>query len=233
MGHLLEQIRLNLEAEADATADKQNVLRRSTLFLDAAKIKMSPGAETQAGHEDGKEEAQGSFHTNELGHLVYSNALPPLGRGYHVVSEIGQGTFSRIFKSTMPSSSSYVAIKASKVGFQILGFREACFLRYFASKTPYGSRHFLGLIDTFEFEGHHCLALELCKATLVDYIALPEGNKEKVQGQVKRSKARNAADSLQGGGGAHQHRLRAKPPVLVPLQVAREMSTSISYAAWP
>ena len=93
------------------------------------------------------------------------------------MSEIGQGTFSRIFKSLTPCFASLVAIKVCNADFSILGLREACILRYFASKSSHGYKHFVGLLDTFRFDGHYCLVLELCKATLVDYIALPSNNR--------------------------------------------------------
>ena len=143
LGHLLEQIQENLQGEGVDGEGRRNVLRQSTLFLDAAVAKMS-----QTG-QGGKEEPTCRVHTDEFGQLLLDNSLPALGRGYQLTSEIGQGTFSRIFKSTTPSSTSYAAIKACKADFRILGLREACFLSYFASKTPYGSKHFVGLLDTF------------------------------------------------------------------------------------
>ena len=86
------------------------------------------------------------------------------------MEQLGSGTFSQIFKAKDTYVEKEVAIKVLVHGCELLGRREGQYLQYLNRRNVRGSKYFIKLLDLFYFDKHVCLALELFKATLVNFI---------------------------------------------------------------
>jgi serine/threonine protein kinase len=186
------------------------------------------------------------LHTNQHGHLMLSTSLPTLGQRYTLLTEVGHGTFSRIFMADNRGGSRYrdnqaipsVAVKVIKTGYSILGLREASFLQYFNSKTLRGSKHFVGIYEIFQYEQHLCLVLDLCKGTLYDLMKSPmeEGWDSNERHRRTSSSSRNimrTGDSLQGAGADHHNEVRVLNMTqrhLIDFEKIRKISLSLASA---
>lgn len=114
-----------------------------------------------------------SYSDETTGKLKVGSVFPALSKRYRVMSLIGDGTFSQIFKATDTYVAKEVAVKVLINGCELLGRREGQYLQYLNRKTSRGSKYFVRLLDMFYFDDHVCLALELFKATLMNFIHVP------------------------------------------------------------
>ena len=112
-------------------------------------------------------------YTDESGNLKISSNFPMLSKRYVFSSKLNEGTFSQILLSKDVYSNKNIAIKCITKDFDILGIREASYLQYLNKKNVKGSQLFVNIFDAFYFGGHVCLALELFRTTLIEFIHLP------------------------------------------------------------
>ncbi|KAJ1419558.1 kinase-like domain-containing protein [Ochromonadaceae sp. CCMP2298] len=111
--------------------------------------------------------------TDEWGHLLVGSSFPILLRRYRLLRQLGQGSFSQIFRAADLFHGKEVAIKVMRIGYGTLGRREGTMLRCLARSTAKGCQYYAAYLDSFEFEGHHCLVLPLYQGTLLHLLACP------------------------------------------------------------
>ena len=113
---------------------------------------------------------------SEADHLDVVVGASWMGR-YDIIGTLGQGTFGRVAEATdRQAAGCAVAIKAIRLG---SGFKrqarvEVMLLRHLMASQPgvFGerNRHALGLLDTFELDGHTCLVFEKLGPSLYDLV---------------------------------------------------------------
>ena len=164
------------------------------------------------------------YHSDfDSGRLMYDasslGTFPLLSKRYKITSLLGEGTFSQIFKASylqMGLENNYVAIKVMKIGYDILGYRESTYLKYFASKSCKGSQHFVAIKETFQFEHHFCMAMELFDTTLLHFlhITLKDDGASTTGGSAPSSSNSNSAQRVLS---------RAGQPLLQPKVIRHAM----------
>ena len=116
--------------------DGYNLVRRSTmgiaqLFTEISASKSFGGSVSQFS----------SDNTDSTGRLNIGAFNPIILKRYKLHEIIGEGTFCQIYRATDIYLGQNVAIKVLRIGYHILGIREAIFLRYFSSVELRGSQH--------------------------------------------------------------------------------------------
>ena len=166
---------------ADNVKKKQGALQATNVRRSCTLGLRQLYAEINAAKKFGASVATRCHSDFDTGRLMYDvnsiNTFPLLSKRYKITGQLGEGTFSQIFKASylqMGLESNYVAIKVMKVGYDILGYRESTYLKYFASKSCKGSQHFVAIKETFQFENHFCIAMELFDLTLLHFLHLPK-----------------------------------------------------------
>jgi serine/threonine protein kinase len=140
-----------------------------------------------------------TFPTNELGHLLVGKVSPTIVKRYRLVEQVAIGTFSQIFKAIDVYLNKEVALKVIRVGYGSMGARESSMLHYLASKSLRGHHNCKTLrstilfciifncffsnfdismlvvrcSDSFWFEDHFCLVLDLYECTLYNMVRNP------------------------------------------------------------
>ena len=146
-----------------------NLLRRSTLGLTQLFTEIS-AAKSFGGTISLRQES----HSDSTGRLNIGESNPILGKRYRLVEQIGEGSFSQIYKALDTYSGTHVAIKILKVGMDLMGDRETRFLQYFRAKEVRGAQHFVHVLDTFRFEKHLCIVQHLYDTTLLSLLVMPD-----------------------------------------------------------
>ena len=146
-----------------------NLLRRSTLGLTQLFTEIS-AAKSFGGTISLRQES----HSDSTGRLNIGESNPILGKRYRLVEQIGEGSFSQIYKALDTYSGIHVAIKILKVGMDLMGDRETRFLQYFRAKEVRGAQHFVHVLDTFRFEKHLCIVQHLYDTTLLSLLVMPD-----------------------------------------------------------
>ena len=166
---LLTILTANSSSSSSGWAESINLLRRSTLGLTQLFTEIS-AAKSFGGTVSLRQES----HSDSTGRLNIGESNPILGKRYRLVEQIGEGSFSQIYKALDTYSGTHVAIKILKVGMDLMGDRETRFLQYFRTKEVRGAQHFVHVLDTFRFEKHLCIVQHLYDTTLLSLLVMPD-----------------------------------------------------------
>lgn len=167
IGELLQN--LNASSAQLTSLKTNNLLRQSTIGLKQIYTEIIAASNFPA-----KSSSQRQEHSDASGKLIIGRSIPLLGKRYQLQDLVGEGTFSQIFKAVDLSGTKPVAIKVMHVGFQLLGAREHALLRFLSSKALRWRKFFIRELESFCFDKHFCIVMELYNCTLINLLTMPK-----------------------------------------------------------